>query len=47
MNEELRIEETEVYEPPVLAEAGGYAEATLGFTGHWFDGTIGFRPLVP
>ncbi|WP_158920396.1 lasso RiPP family leader peptide-containing protein [Streptomyces sp. NBRC 109706] len=45
MERELEIEETEVYEAPVLAEAGGYTEMTQGGIGHWWDFS-GFRPLV-
>jgi hypothetical protein len=41
MNEELHIEETEVYVAPVLAEAGGYAEMTQGALGIWSDGLGG------
>ncbi|MEU3626218.1 lasso RiPP family leader peptide-containing protein [Amycolatopsis coloradensis] len=30
MNEELGVQTLQVYEPPVLAEAGGFAEETQG-----------------
>ncbi|MET9427172.1 MULTISPECIES: lasso RiPP family leader peptide-containing protein [unclassified Streptomyces] len=36
------IEEAEVYEPPVLVEAGSYAEATRGYAGWVWDGFSGF-----
>jgi hypothetical protein len=43
MNEELRIEETEVYETPVLAEAGDYTEMTQGTIGVFWEGWTGLR----
>jgi hypothetical protein len=39
---DTRFEEADVYETPVLAEAGGYQETTQGFLGWWWDGTVGF-----
>lgn len=42
---ELEIEEGEVYEPPVLAEAGGFAEVTEGYSGTYWDGYSGFLGL--
>jgi hypothetical protein len=43
MNEELHIEETEVYEAPVLAEAGDYTEMTQGTIGVFWEGWTGLR----
>ncbi|WP_326597104.1 lasso RiPP family leader peptide-containing protein [Streptomyces sp. NBC_01803] len=38
MEQEPRIEEPEVYEPPVLAEVGGFADETMGNGGFVPDG---------
>lgn len=43
MREDLEFEPAEVYEPPVLAEVGEYAELTEGFRGHHWDGWAGFH----
>ncbi|MEU0274481.1 lasso RiPP family leader peptide-containing protein [Streptomyces sp. NPDC006307] len=43
MREELVIDETEVYEAPVLVEVGEYAELTEGAFGHRWDGFGGFH----
>ncbi|MCK7622373.1 lasso RiPP family leader peptide-containing protein [Streptomyces sp. RS10V-4] len=43
MREESEIEQAEVYEPPVLEEAGGFTEKTEGFRGHRWDGWSGFH----
>ncbi|GAB2904320.1 lasso RiPP family leader peptide-containing protein [Streptomyces mayteni] len=40
MEHESRIEESEVYEPPVLAEVGGFAEQTRGWIGDHSDGFV-------
>ncbi|MEN2419535.1 MULTISPECIES: lasso RiPP family leader peptide-containing protein [Streptomyces] len=38
MREAPEANETAEYEPPELAEAGAFAERTLGFTGELSDG---------
>ncbi|MGP4110993.1 lasso RiPP family leader peptide-containing protein [Streptomyces sp. 4N509B] len=43
MSERTHIEETEVYEPPVLAEVGDYAELTHGSLGELWDGWTGLQ----
>ncbi|MFH8562061.1 lasso RiPP family leader peptide-containing protein [Streptomyces sp. NPDC017988] len=45
MREKLEFEEADIYEMPVLAEAGGYAEVTEGAFGWVWDGFANFfRP---
>ncbi|MEV3992317.1 lasso RiPP family leader peptide-containing protein [Streptomyces sp. NPDC049837] len=45
MRDESETEEAEVYEPPVLADAGGYAEVTEGYSGLYWDGFSAFFGL--
>ncbi|MDJ1134488.1 lasso RiPP family leader peptide-containing protein [Streptomyces iconiensis] len=43
MSETLNIETADVYEAPLLAEAGDFADLTQGAAGRWPEGIGGYR----